>query len=232
MQFPGFLLVVCYCAPIRSVLGFGIPAKYHASHRIATTLSSPARKPLGYLLAKSSDEDGVSKGMEDAFSHLEGLKGLGGEDDPFSVPEKKQKQDEAFAKAMQELDLKDIQDIEPPTPESEAKLYKELLSEVEGKTEDDLMATMATVKSEMGGGSSSKTEFPQFDPTMRDTDKFMEKALDEALKEAKKKADVEINTESLLDNKEIMKEISAIFDKGNDQLLEGLEEIRAEQVRK
>jgi hypothetical protein len=63
-------------------------------------------------------------------------------------------------------------------------------------------------------------------------EEFMNQAINEALKEAKEQnSDVDIDKESLLDNKEIMSEIEKIFDRANEQLLQGLEEIRSEQVR-
>jgi hypothetical protein len=37
--------------------------------------------------------------------------------------------------------------------------------------------------------------------------------------------------ESILDDKEIMKEIEVIFERGNEKLMASLEEIRKEQVR-
>ena len=159
--------------------------------------------------------------MEEAFRQLDELKSLG---DAFSVPEIKKDPDEAFARAMKDLDLKDIEDAEEPSTEAQAALYTDMASELEDMTEIDLIDSL---KSDLGG---NPTAFPKFDPTLRETDKLLEKALDEALEEAEKQADVEINKESLLDNKEIMKEIEKIFDKANDELLEGLEEIRAEQV--
>ena len=62
-----------------------------------------------------------------------------------------------------------------------------------------------------------------------------DKAIEEALKEAKERnSDVEQiigDKDAFLDNKEIMSEITKIFDVANDELLEGLEEIRTEQVR-
>jgi hypothetical protein len=167
----------------------------------------------------SKEEDGVSKGMEDAFRQLADLNALG--DDSFTVPEKKVQQDEAFAKAMQDLDLKGIK---PSTPEAEAALYSDMASEISGASEFELIDD---VKSEMGG---SKTIFPKFDQSSRDTELFMEKALDEAIKEAQAKGDASVDKESLLDNKEIMTEIEAIFDRASEQLLEGLEDIRKEQV--
>jgi hypothetical protein len=211
---------------ISSVSAFG-------TRHVATTTNNP--KPQQYRISlfsnKSSKnrvtrlfskEDDLPKGMEDAFRQLEDLNSLGG--DSFTVPEKKQ--DEAFAKAMQELDLQGIEDAIPSSPEAEAALYSDMAIEISGVSEIDLIDK---VKSEMGG---SKTAFPQFDPTVRETEMFMEKALDEALDEAKRKGDYIGDKESILDNKEIMKEIEGIFDRANEQLLEGLEDIRSEQVKR
>ena len=123
---------------------------------------------------------------------------------------------------MEELDLKGLDDVEPPTPEAEAALFSDMASELAGASEIDLIDN---VKAQLGG---KKTEIRKFDPNSRETEKFLEKALDEAIEEASSKTS--IDKESLLDNKEIMKEIEAIFERANDQLLEGLEDIRKEQV--
>ena len=172
--------------------------------------------------AKKEDERKSSMGMEDAFRQLDELKSL--DKDEVALPDRKKKQDEAFAKAMEELDLKDIAEEEPAPMESQVELYKDLASEIESTTETDLIAG---IKTDLGG---TPTSFPMFDPTTRDTEKFMEEALEQALEEAEKKAQIEINKDSLLDNKEIMKEIEKIFDKANTDLLAGIEEMRTEQV--
>jgi hypothetical protein len=217
-------LIVAVSAP--SASAFGITPSKHLRITTRPNLSKTTTVARPLLLRAKSNDDGedVSKGMEDAFRQLEDLNTLGGDEGP--LPERKKQQDQAFAKAMQELDLKDIQDVSPAPLESEAKLYQDMASEVSGdSTEFDVISD---VKSEMGG---SPSVIPQFDPTMRDTDKFMEKALNEALEEAKKDSTLDIDKESILDNKEIMKEIEKIFEKANDELLEGIEDIRKEQVR-
>eukprot|EP00980_Cylindrotheca_fusiformis_P012721 scaffold3108_cov152-Cylindrotheca_fusiformis.AAC.12 len=203
----------------------------------STKLSSFARTPTRSGLQELSNrelfrhsntilfekEDGLSKGMEDAFRKLEDLKAL--EDDSFSVPGRKGQQDEAFAKAMESLDLKGIEDKNvPPPAEAEAALYSDMASEISGASELDLIDE---VKNELGG---KKSTVPQFDPNARETEKFMEKALDEAIEEVKRKGNSQVDKETLLDNKEIMKEIEAIFDRANDQLIDGLEDIRKEQI--
>lgn len=61
------------------------------------------------------------------------------------------------------------------------------------------------------------------------TEQFMQVALQEALQQ------VRVNNprmnDSILDDKEIMKEIEGIFEQGNEKLMASLEEIRQEQVR-
>lgn len=168
--------------------------------------------------------------MEDAFRQLDQLSSLDNSGDAASLiteneQEQKKKRDNAFAKAMKELNLKDMIDGSPAaTAESEAELYKDMATELStASSEDDLVADL---KSDL-----------DLDEVVTSTidaknEVFMNKAIDEALKEAKEQSDEVVEKESLLDNKEIMAEIEKIFDRANDQLLEGLEEIRAEQVWK
>lgn len=61
-----------------------------------------------------------------------------------------------------------------------------------------------------------------------------EQLLDDALKEALNEVQLnnpQLNERSILNDKEMMQEIEDIFDRGNAQLIEGLDEIRREQVR-
>jgi len=175
-----------------------------------------------HLLAAKKDEEPPSRGMEEAFRQLEELKDIDGDIPP--LPERKKKQDEAFARAMQELNLKDIADLPEASIESEAELYKDMASELADKTETDMIDDL---KRDLGG---TPTIMPKFDPNTRDTEKFLEEALEQALADAERKAKTEINKESLLDNKEIMKEIEKIFDRASAELLEGIEEMRVEQM--
>ena len=207
-------LIIGALAVVPAINSFVIPTKSKAP-----SLSTKKR----FWHAKSDDED-VPKGMEDAFRQLDAMKALG--DDAFAVPEPKIEADAEFAKALEDIDLGEIK-TGAASPESEVKLYEEMASEIEGKSEEELIASM---KQEIEGTTIGGTVIPKFDPTMRDSNKFMEKALEEAMAEAGKKADAPIDKSSLLDNKEIMKEIEAVFDKANDKLIAGLEEIREEQV--
>jgi hypothetical protein len=192
-----------------------------------------------------SDDDGENSGpgMEAAFRELEGLKSLDGDDDSSSggiPPPMKKEQDEAFAKAIESLNLKDYVEVtNPPTTlEKEVKVYQDMVSELEKTNENELYSDLL---SDMGGSGNSKISksipslaslIPNLSDgtSAQDTQKFMDKALEEALMEAEEKAE-NIDKSTVLDNKEIMKEIEAIFDNANKKLLDGLEEIRSEQVR-
>ena len=167
--------------------------------------------------------------MEDAFRQLEELEsiddldlaGLGAAGDSQEERRKK-KSDAAFAKAMEKLDLKDISANPPASPESQVELYKDMAEELSmAESEDDLVADLKS-DLELDGVVA-----PSIDAK---NEEFVNKAIDEALKDAKEQnADVG-DKEAFLDNKEIMSEIEKIFDRANDQLMEGLEEIRTEQV--
>mmetsp|Transcript_7307 Transcript_7307/g.10441 ORF Transcript_7307/g.10441 Transcript_7307/m.10441 type:complete len:221 (+) Transcript_7307:432-1094(+) len=68
-----------------------------------------------------------------------------------------------------------------------------------------------------------------------ESDEFMEKALKAAMDETQKinsaaGIDPKKAEDSILNDKEIMKEINAIFDRANDQLLDGIKEIREDQA--
>ena len=94
-------------------------------------------------------------------------------------------------------------------------------------SEEDLIA--ADFKNDLELAESKEAGIPAID-----TEKFMDKAINEAINDAKEQdnsVNVDDAKEAFLDNKEIMSEIEKIFDKANDDLMEELEEIRAEQVR-
>lgn len=206
------------------LLGPSIAAGRRHQHQWAGTTRS------FFLAAKSSnDKDiyggkkeggGGGMGMEDAFRQLEELTALG--DTSSSIENQQKKKEEAFTRAMKELNLQDMideKDLTPPSPESEAELYKDMATELDtAASEEDIVADL---KSDI------------LTATKPNTDELMGRAIDEALQEAQKQAggEVVMDKESLLDNEEIMSEIEKIFDKANAQLLEGLEEIRTEQVR-
>lgn len=206
---------------------------------------------VGRSDSKNDDsDDGASggAGMEDAFRELGKLKSL---DDANTPPLKPKEKDETFAKVMEELDLKDIlstDDVQKEvTMESQVELYKDMVSELDAASDKEELI-VADFKTDLlladddiddnnnnnidNGGADNAASAAQLKKL--DTQKFMDKAIEEALKEAKERnSDVETtigDKESFLDNKEIMKEIENIFDKANEELLNSLDEIRAEQT--
>mmetsp|Transcript_4634 Transcript_4634/g.11780 ORF Transcript_4634/g.11780 Transcript_4634/m.11780 type:complete len:425 (-) Transcript_4634:1958-3232(-) len=187
---------------------------------------------------ENADGSGSGAGMDDAFRQLEELASLGGLDDSDGEYDEKRKQrkDEAFARAMKELNLQDIikeeekkDGVQPSTSslESEVELYKDMAEELSvAESEEDIVLDLKEdILSATTSSASDQAEM---------TNKLMDKAIDEALVEAREqvadKESVALDKESFLDNEEIMSEIEKIFDKANAQLLEGLEEIRTEQM--
>jgi len=65
-----------------------------------------------------------------------------------------------------------------------------------------------------------------------DTDEMMRRALQEALAEARKNApeDPASDPNSILNDEEMMREINAVFDRANEQLLASIAQIREEQA--
>lgn len=171
----------------------------------------------------------VNSSMEKAFQQLSSLQSWGtNENDVLSPLLKKP------IEPLRERNFTKLDDNADPTPESEVQMYKSLIQELEQTNEDDLYNN---VLKDMGGGipstrnnriRDSSTQNP-FDNTPSSPDSLMEQALNEALR------DVQMNTrssvDSVLNDKEIMREIEEIFQRGNEKLIESLEEMRREQVR-
>ena len=223
------------------VHGFRVPSPIGKSGSAAVFFRQRSSHRIRCFAGKDGGESGGddAPGMEDAFRELEALQSLGDGDN--KLPEmteggKAARKDEAFAAAMDNLNLKDIlseaatdsDKAGAPSPESEVELYKDMASELDvASSEEDLIAE--DFRNDLELADSSETGVPVID-----TKTFMNKAINEALVEAKDRdgsVDIDEAREAFLDNKEIMSEIEKIFDKANDGLLEELEEIRAEQVR-
>jgi hypothetical protein len=183
---------------------------------------------------EDDDEDSVVPGMADAFRQLGDLDSLG----DVNVAETNLP---ASSKPIEKATFSSPDDplpsVEPAPPEKEVQMYKAMVQDLEQQSEDDLYSN---VLADMGGSSGGVPEEPaspitsveviQSEPTVGETEEFMNKALNEAMKEVK------LNNPSIaasiLDDKEIMKEIEVIFERGNEKLMASLEEIRQEQVRR
>merc|ERR1712038_785902 len=131
----------------------------------------------------------------------------------------------------------------------QAKLYTEIYEELKKGGEDgiydNIMDEMTdsnntngkggrVIKDADGIGSLVKEEETLTAVEIsQDTDMLMKRALEEAMDEVKSKAPEPGRsdlTESILDDKEMMKEINAIFDRANEQLLDSIAEIKDEQA--
>jgi hypothetical protein len=103
--------------------------------------------------------------------------------------------------------------------------YSQVLTDLGGTKQQQQLEENETSSSEpQAGAAASSTN------KLKSAQDFMDDALQEALKEVKVN-NPKIRKESILDDREIMKEIEAIFERGNQKLMESLEEIRKEQVR-
>jgi len=202
------------------------------------------------------DDNGVVvPGMADAFRKLEALDSLGVEEeqdndkDNSKVKGSSTPLEHSSKPASNVVENKstfsspdDLPAAEAAPPEKEVQMYKEMVKELEQQDEDDLYSNVLAA---MGGTptpkkeSSSKPTPASVNPnvissdntqqTTEVTEEFMNQALQEAFAEVKVK-NPSIG-DSILDDREIMKEIEAIFERGNDKLMESLKEVRQEQVR-
>lgn len=208
----------------------------HLGHKILSLrLPHALRRKLSQR--KESGDGGDIPGMADAFRQLDKLGSL---DESVAPVPSKPAGSTARGFSAQSKAIR-TPPTEPVTPEKEAQQYTDMVKELESNSNDELYST---VLADMGGrkqrsvaGETENTIPAQgsvdtatsVPPSGADTQAFMDQALAEAMKEVK------INNPSMaasiLDDKEIMKEIEAIFERGNDKLLQNLEEIRKEQVR-
>jgi len=204
----------------------------------------------------NKEKDDVERtGMEEAFASLNelGSPDLG---TPAKSSESKLNLDGDIGTSSSEELQADNGDLSL----DEVKLYKEMYTEVEkdegAEVYDDILGELSgeTVSrpaagSSIAGKGFGKTSAVPLDDAdgigainvdddelltaielSQDTDEFMRKALEEALDEAKIQTKSPTIDESLLNDKELMKEINAVFDKANEQLLAGVADIKKEQA--
>jgi uncharacterized membrane-anchored protein len=163
------------------------------------------------LLSKEADDFG----MEMAFAQLNELESI---DATFEI-------DTAdMEKAIMGIDLT----TDTLSPEEELKLYQELYQDLD----QDSNALVETVKNEIGEKFMQRSD--KETPTLgdRNQDDFMNQALEQAMREIQAEAPGAADlAHAIRHDKDLMKEIEAIFDNGNNELLASLEDIRKEQVR-
>lgn len=140
--------------------------------------------------------------------------------------------------AMKGVDLQ----MESPSTEEELKLYRELYNDLDQdndalleavKKEIEIQATIA--RSEPSTEEQPPTMIRQLNTDNSNnadnlaSSDFLQQAMEQAMREIQPRVPGELS-QTIRQDKDLMKEIEAIFDKGNDQLLANLEEIRREQV--
>ncbi len=200
------------------------------------------------LQSKSRGENEDDRtGMEDAFSSLNELSSLGSNDDTTKVSQTNIKAD---------IDLlTNLDTSSEKSSEDEIKLYRDLMQELETEGEDGIYDNILDELSISENNSKSTRVFKDVDgigslvndeeeiltavDISQNTDELMNKALEEAMKEVSVTTSENIDNidkeivslpESILNDEEMMKEINAIFDRANEKLLDGISEIRQEQV--
>lgn len=155
---------------------------------------------------------------------------------------------------MEELKLYSgmYKEMEENEDEDGASIYGDILGELKGEKDDDGLSMNVENKASTSGkgfgktkvmndadGIGSITRGDNDDDDMevlravelsQDTDEFMRQALEEAMQEVGKndKGGDKLAAEILKDE-EMMREINAIFDRANEELLKGVAEIKAEQ---
>ena len=208
--------------------------------RLAGTTLFASKKQKDDDNEQEEDETEKSeRGLHDAFRQLDALDSLLDNDEKPPPPPPKP----INRTAVPPLDKSDA------SPEQEMQLYKDMVEELESTLEEDLYSD---VLADMGGtGKKKDKKITTTEPTAEDetteltsllesksigsdktksTEDFMNQALEEAIR------DVKVNNpksavDNILNDKEIMEEIEAIFERGNKELLASLEKLREEQVR-
>jgi len=185
------------------------------------------------LSANKSDDYDESEddGMKKAFESLNDLSELNlDEKSPLEIALEKREENKGSDSATY-----------TEAPEEELKIYSEMYSELQDKGEDELYGD---VMGELGGIAKTSDPIPEMDEIVEsfedvddignlfddeNKDDFMNRAIAEAVQEAQdvKQGDL---AEQVLSDDELMKEIEKVFDEANKKILEGVDDIRKEQV--
>lgn len=166
---------------------------------------------------EDEEEEEEDPAMKEAFRQLDRLNSIDGNipptntaaDTPLSAPEEIQ-----------------VPPSPPVSVEKEVQVYQNLVQEMEHTDETELYSD---VLADMGGTPETTPKINIEQDDTNNTQAFLQQAFDDAMKHVKlKDADL---VQQALNDEEIMKEIEQIFERGNEQLMASLEDIRKEQVR-
>jgi hypothetical protein len=200
-------------------------------------------------------------GMGNAFQSLDDLSALDfGVVEDVVQPNKVSKTIKADEGLLKELNVGSVSrddDDDNTSSLDEVKLYKEMYEEIETEGEDgvydDILSDLNADSSNNNDKASTISETTILTDAdgigtlnddqegtltaveiSQDTEKFMKIALEEAIDDVKLKSTSDIEAalpDDILNDKEIMKEIDAIFEKANDKLLDSIADMKKEQVR-
>lgn len=212
------------------------------THTLSSVPWALAAKDNGSDRTIDEEDDKLPPGMAEAFRRLESLESLGGAtdtDDQRSLPKTPPQPISADAAKSVKDALAKNTDQPPVSLEKEAQLFQSMAKELEGLDEqslyDSILASMETdadSSSNPDGTSDATTpsapEEELLFSALEVNDNLMKQALAEALDEIEKENPSA--TETILNDKELMKEIEAIFERGNEKLMQSLADIRKEQV--
>ena len=164
---------------------------------------------------KDQDEDieELPLGMEEAFQQLDSLQSLDGLPSSESTSPPTSAPNSSTASTTSRTFSLPL--------EKEIEVYKDLVTDSD-RTDDiyaDVLSDMTESKTNVASSGTSKGNLMD--------DPAMQQALADAMKEVSAKNP---STKDALNDKEIMKEIQAIMERGNAELLASLEDIRQEQV--
>lgn len=195
-----------------------MPLQINKSLRQLTTCNASDKK-------KSNDQEDDSSSdpsMADALRRLESLESL--DDFPDRLPPKTSKSDG--------IPGSENSPYNPPSVpmEKEVQLYQDMIKELETTDEQELYDA---ILSEMG--ASRDDTWPastivdlEDELSGENNEAFMNQAFQDAMNELERENPSV--TRDIFNDKELMREIEAIFERGNEKLMESLEDIRKEQV--
>ena len=183
-----------------------------------------------------NDNDNVQKGMEKAFEELNSLDQL--DFDVTPLEKALEQRMEQQTKITKTTTAATTTSESTQAPEDELKMYTEMYTELETKGEDEMYGDVfdeLTQDSISSIDVTQKNQIPEPNTeidtlyTEESQEAFMNRAIEEAMEEAKNTAPKGQLSDSILDDEEMMKEISKVFDDANEKLLASIEDMRKEQ---
>lgn len=245
------LVMLISCVQVHLIASF---QPIHCRLYINDRISCSRPRSLYPLQSKQEGNKGDDRqGMEDAFKSLDALSSLDFDD----LKEEKlgKTSIQASGDSLESI-IDGGSNIDERSSPEDLKLYKDIVQELETEGEDGIYENIMGEMTSSSSSSSSKnsksndkkvlsdadglgTLSKEDDETLtaveisNDTDELMKRALQEAMEEVTSETSTDGKAalpDSILNDKEMMDEINAIFDRANEQLMESISDIKDEQV--